>query len=101
MWLSFAATIPLPLASPVPAYGVTLGWDTLTFVQHTDTMWRQALICRAFASSFTYAGSAAHAAVATSVVAAIMLLLEAASRHFPENALPWRQLCPGEERMGG
>ncbi|MGY6708294.1 MAG: ABC transporter permease [Rhizobiaceae bacterium] len=273
MWLFFAATIILPLASLVakslvPAYGVTLGWDTLTFAQYTDTMWRQALIRRAFANSFTYAGSAALilaalsllvayaidrrlawarlvilpviempyalpgvvvaiacillfvnplplagvtvygtawiivfaylasflaialkpvvaavsslerdveeaalidragigrrlgtiilplnlpavvaggvmvfllafneltisallwsagtetlgvallnledaglgtqsaalAVVATSVVAAIMLLLEAASRHFPENALPWRQLCPGEARMGG
>ena len=45
--------------------------------------------------------SAALAVVATSVVAAIMLLLEAASRYFPENALPWRQLCPGEARRAG
>ena len=63
--LFFAATILLPLASLVakslvPAYGVTLGWDTLTFAQYTDTMWSQALIRRAFANSFTYAGRCRH-----------------------------------------
>lgn len=74
VWLFFAATIILPLASLVakslvPTYGVTLGWDTLTFAQYTDTMWRQALIRRAFANSFTYAGTAAV------VLAAISLLV--------------------------
>lgn len=75
MWLFFAATILLPLASLVakslvPAYGVTLGWDTLTFAQYTDTMWRQALIRRAFANSFTYAGSAALILAALSLLVA-------------------------------
>ncbi|APH74397.1 iron ABC transporter permease [Aquibium oceanicum] len=40
------------------------------------------------------AESAALAIVATSVVAALMLALETSSRLFPQNALPWRQLCP-------
>lgn len=75
MWLFFTATILLPLASLVakslvPAYGVTLGWDTLTFAQYTDTMWRQALIRRAFANSFTYAGSAALILAALSLLVA-------------------------------
>ena len=39
--------------------------------------------------------AAALAVIATGVVAALMSLLEAASRYFPDNALPWRQLCPG------
>ncbi|MCG6115283.1 MAG: iron ABC transporter permease [Mesorhizobium sp.] len=74
VWLFFAATILLPLASLVakslvPAYGVTLGWDTLTFAQYTDTMWSQALIRRAFANSFTYAVTAAV------ILAAIALLV--------------------------
>jgi iron(III) transport system permease protein len=42
------------------------------------------------------AESAALAVVATGIIAALMIALEAASRLFPENALPWRQLCPGE-----
>jgi len=75
VWLFFAATILLPLASLVakslvPAYGVTLGWDTLTFAQYTDTMWSQALIRRAFANSFTYAGAAAIVLAATSLLVA-------------------------------
>ena len=54
----------------MPAYGVTLGWDTLTFAQYTDTMWSQALIRRAFANSFTYAGAAAIVLAATSLLVA-------------------------------
>lgn len=75
LWLVFAATILLPLASLVakslvPAYGVTLSWDTLTFSQYTDTMWSQALIRRAFANSLTYAGGAALILAALSLLAA-------------------------------
>ncbi|MFN3547651.1 MAG: ABC transporter permease [Mesorhizobium sp.] len=75
LWLVFSLTILLPLASLVakslvPAYGVTLTWDTLTFAQYTDTMWSQALIRRAFANSLTYAGAAA-------VILALLSLLVA------------------------
>lgn len=75
LWLVFAVTILLPLASLVakslvPAYGVTLTWDTLTFAQYTQTMWSQALIRRAFANSLTYAGAAA-------VILALLSLLVA------------------------
>ncbi len=75
LWLVFAATILLPFASLVakslvPAYGVTLSWDTLTFAQYTDTMWSQALIRRAFANSLTYAGGAALILAALSVLVA-------------------------------
>ena len=78
LWLVFAVTILLPLASLVakslvPAYGVTLTWDTLTFAQYTDTMWSQALIRRAFANSLTYAGTAAVILAALSVVVAYAL----------------------------
>jgi len=64
LWAFFAVTILLPLASLaatslVPAYGVTLTWETITFTQYTEVMWRQALIRRAFANSLTYAGGAA------------------------------------------
>lgn len=64
MWLFFALTILLPLASLVakslvPAYGVVLSFDTLTFSQYTEVLWRQALVRRAFANSLTYAGGAA------------------------------------------
>lgn len=64
LWLFFSVTIVLPLVSLVakslvPAYGVTLNWETLTFSQYTGTMWEQALIRRAFANSLTYSGSAA------------------------------------------
>ncbi|WP_336055694.1 ABC transporter permease [Nitratireductor sp. CH_MIT9313-5] len=40
------------------------------------------------------AEAAALAVVATGVVAGLMGVLEAAHRFFPENALPWHQLCP-------
>jgi iron(III) transport system permease protein len=78
LWLVFAATILLPLASLVakslvPAYGVTLTWETLTFAQYTETMWGQALIRRAFANSLTYAGSAALILAALSLIAAYAL----------------------------
>ncbi|MEL6919983.1 MAG: iron ABC transporter permease [Pseudomonadota bacterium] len=64
LWVVFALTIILPLlsllaTSLVPAYGVTLNWETLTFSQFTDVLWRQALVQRAFLNSFLYAGSAA------------------------------------------
>jgi iron(III) transport system permease protein len=75
LWLFFALTILLPLASLVakslvPAYGVTLGWDTLTFAQYTDTMWSQALIRRAFSNSLIYAGGAAIILAALSLLVA-------------------------------
>lgn len=75
LWLFFALTILLPLASLlakslVPAYGVTLGWDTLTFAQYTETMWSQALIRRAFSNSLTYAGGAAIILAALSLLVA-------------------------------
>ncbi len=78
LWLVFAATILLPLASLVakslvPAYGVTLTWETLTFAQYTETMWSQALIRRAFANSLTYAGGAALILAALSLLAAYAL----------------------------
>lgn len=78
LWLVFAATIVLPLASLVarslvPAYGVTLTWETLTFAQYTDTMWSQALIRRAFANSLTYAGGAALILAALSLLMAYAL----------------------------
>lgn len=74
LWAFFAVTILLPLASLVatslaPAYGVTLSLDTITFSQYTETMWRQALIRRAFANSLIYAGGAA------AILAALSLLL--------------------------
>ncbi|TWG92428.1 iron(III) transport system permease protein [Mesorhizobium sp. J18] len=64
LWLFFAATILLPLASLVarslvPAYGVMLSFETLTLSQYTEVLWRQALIQRAFANSLAYAGGAA------------------------------------------
>ncbi|MDN2583623.1 iron ABC transporter permease [Aquibium sp. ELW1220] len=78
LWLVFAATILLPLASLVakslvPAYGVTLTWETLTFAQYTETMWGQALIRRAFANSLTYAGGAALILAVLSLLAAYAL----------------------------
>jgi len=74
LWCLFSLTILLPLASLVatslvPAYGVTLSLDTITFTQYTETMWSQALIGRAFANSLTYAGGAAI------ILAALSLLL--------------------------
>lgn len=74
LWAFFAITILLPLASLVatslvPAYGVTLSLDTITFTQYTETMWSQALIRRAFANSLTYAGGSA------AILAAFSLLL--------------------------
>lgn len=78
LWLIFAATILLPLASLVarslvPAYGVTLTWETLTFAQYTETMWSQALIRRAFANSLTYAGGAGLILAALSLLIAYAL----------------------------
>jgi iron(III) transport system permease protein len=78
LWLLVAAAVLLPLASLVakslvPAYGVRLGWDTLTFAQYTETMWDQALIRRAFANSFTFAGAAAVILAALSLVVAYSL----------------------------
>ena len=64
LWLFFALTILLPLASLVakslvPAYGVVLSFDTVTFSQYTETIWTQSLIRRAVANSLAYAGGAA------------------------------------------
>ncbi|WP_187970176.1 ABC transporter permease [Aquibium microcysteis] len=78
LWLVLAATILLPLASLaakslVPAYGVALRWDTLTFAQYTRTMWDQTLIRRAFVNSLTYAGGAALLLAALSLLAAYAL----------------------------
>ncbi len=78
LWLLVATTILLPLASLVakslvPAYGVRLGWDTLTFAHYTGTMWDQALIRRAFANSFTFAGSAAAILAGLSLLVAYSL----------------------------
>ncbi len=78
LWVFFAFTIVLPLVSLVakslvPTYGVTLSWATLTFVQYTDALWSQALIRRAFANSFTYAGSAAAILAALSLLVAYAL----------------------------
>ena len=75
MWAFFAAAILLPLLSLVakslvPAYGVTLNWTTLTLAQYTDALWSQALIRRAFANSFTYAGCAAIILAALSLLVA-------------------------------
>ncbi|QKV18854.1 ABC transporter permease [Oricola thermophila] len=74
LWAFFAATILLPLASLVatslvPAYGVTLSLESITFAQYTGTMWQQALIRRAFANSLTFAGGAA------AVLAVLSLLI--------------------------
>lgn len=78
LWLVLAATILLPLASLaakslVPAYGVALRWETLTFAQYTQTMWDQTLIRRAFVNSLTYAGGAALLLAALSLPAAYAL----------------------------
>lgn len=78
LWLFVALTILLPLASLaakslVPAYGVVLSWETLTFSQYTETMWNQALIRRAFANSFTYAGGAAIVLAVLSLMLAYVL----------------------------
>lgn len=75
LWLFFAATILLPLAalvakSLVPAYGVTLNLETLTFGQYTETLWNQALVRRAFANSLTYAGGASFALAVFSLLLA-------------------------------
>lgn len=64
LWLLFIVTILLPFAalvarSLVPAYGVKLSLETLTFSQYTEVIWSQALIRRAFVNSFSYAGGAA------------------------------------------
>jgi iron(III) transport system permease protein len=78
LWLLIVAAVLLPLASLVakslvPAYGVRLGWDTLTFAQYTETMWSQALVRRAFVNSFTFAGVAAAILAALSLVVAYSL----------------------------
>ncbi|MEL6435806.1 MAG: iron ABC transporter permease [Pseudomonadota bacterium] len=64
LWAFFALVVILPIlsllaTSLVPAYGVTLNFETLTFAQFSEVLWRQALVRRAFANSLTYAGSAA------------------------------------------
>lgn len=64
LWVIFAIAIILPLASLlatalVPAYGVTLNFETITFSQFTHTLWDQALVRRAFANSLFFSGSAA------------------------------------------
>ncbi|KFB11285.1 ABC transporter permease [Nitratireductor basaltis] len=64
LWVIFTFAIILPIASLlatslVPAYGVTLNFETLTFSQFTGTLWDQALVRRAFANSLIFSGSAA------------------------------------------
>lgn len=87
LWLFFAATILLPLASLVakslvPAYGVTLGWDTVTFAQYTGAMWDQALVRRAFVNSFTYSAAAA----------AILALLSLLVAYAIDRRLAWARM---------
>src|SRR5690606_37836750 len=88
LWLFLAVTIALPLASLVakslvPAYGVTLSLETLTFSQYTETIWTQALIRRAFANSLTYAGAAA----------AILAILSLLIAYALDRRLSWARMA--------
>ena len=64
LWVFISVAVVLPLISLlatalVPAYGVSLNWNTVTLTQFTEVLWRQQLVRRAFANSLTYAGVSA------------------------------------------
>ena len=78
VWGFVALTIVLPLASLVatslvPAYGVRLSFDSLTFRQYAEVLFRQDLTVRAFRNSFLLAGATALSLGAITLVSAYVL----------------------------
>lgn len=78
VWLFVALTIVLPLLSLVatalvPAYGVTLTFETLTFGQFAEVLLRQDVTVRALRNSLLLAGSAAVSLALISVLLAYVL----------------------------
>lgn len=79
LWLLIAISALLPgaalLASAlVPAYGMTLSLDTITFDRFAEVLFRQAVTARAFTNSLLFAGSAALVLSGLSIMLAYTLV---------------------------
>ena len=82
VWSVIAATLFLPLVSLlatalVPTYGVPLSWETVTFANFDEVLFRQGVTARAFANSTMAAGGAA---VVLALMAALAGHLSARSK---------------------
>lgn len=78
VWGFIAVAILLPLmslvaTSLVPAYGVRLSLDSLTFAQYGEVLFRQDLTVRAFRNSMLFAGAAAASLCCLALVFAYLL----------------------------
>lgn len=78
VWGFMTLTILLPMASLlatslVPAYGVRLSLDSVTFAQYAEVLLRQDLTVRAFRNSFALAGLTALSLAAMTLASAYVL----------------------------